>query len=633
MTAVIGDLEACLAGGAVSAAGAAPFSDPLSNPFRRAGSGTMGSEDPAVQDFLNAISPAASATNVRTSAGTAPASETMASRIGEHTQATGLSSRRRWWQQLSTKLRGLFAGGFAGALLLIATAWSLSGNKLVETVDVKPPPDKQQPPAVKKRWQGWPRDAPQPAVSPFDAETAKEYQAEWAKYLKIPVEYTNSIGMKFRLIPPGEFLMGSTAAEIKEAHQEPGSELPQHKVSLTRPSYLSSHEVTQKEYETVMGTNPSYFAAAGEGKEAVAGTDTSRHPVEMVSWNDSAEFCEKLSAREGQAPFYLRSGEAVKFQKGSGYRLPTEAEWEFACRSGTTTRFWTGDRDEDLLSVGWIPGRNVRGGTNPVGKNRANPFGFLDVYGNVWEWVQDAWEAAPLRQATAGPGPAIDPDGLSGSSAERVARGGDWNTPASRCLGRPHGAPHKGAYCIGFRVALPARAVQEITRRDRARGLAERLKNPDFENWMEDVAAKPPGEQVAAVAKKLKELNAKFDGNVSPSFDESVVSGLSFASLHVMDLAPVRALTSLRVLSFREPSGKHQLADLSPLRGLSLTHFDCTGTQVSDLSPLAGMPLIALICDLRQPRDYEILRSIKTLETINSKPAAQFWKEFDGRCR
>ena len=196
--------------------------------------------------------------------------------------------------------------------------------------------------------------------------------------MKLPVEYTNGIGMKFRLIPPGEFLMGGTAAEIEEALKGVDDKLareciesegPQHKVILTQPVYLGIHEVTQADYQKVMGTNPSHFAAMGPGKQALAGLDTTHNPVELVSWNDAAEFCAKLSRRESLKPFYVRSGETVTPLDGTGYRLPTEAEWEFARRAGTTTKF--GDSDRDLVRTGWVEA-NSGGRTHAVGELEAN---------------------------------------------------------------------------------------------------------------------------------------------------------------------------------------------------------------------------------------------------------------------
>ncbi len=197
-------------------------------------------------------------------------------------------------------------------------------------------------------WHGWAADAPKPAIAPFDAAKAKQHQEAWAKYLGVPVEYSNSIGMKFRLIPPGEFMIGSTPEEIETALKDAGedkqwlayirSEVPKHRVILSQPFYLGINDVTQADYKKVMGQNPSYFAPTGAGKEAVAGMDTTNHPVEGTNWFDAAEFCAKLSKQEKLKPFYFRDREYITFLDGTGYRLPSEAEWEFADRHG----FWGG---------------------------------------------------------------------------------------------------------------------------------------------------------------------------------------------------------------------------------------------------------------------------------------------------
>ncbi|MBI3469015.1 MAG: SUMF1/EgtB/PvdO family nonheme iron enzyme, partial [Planctomycetes bacterium] len=317
-------------------------------------------------------------------------------------------------------------------------------------------------------WHGWPADAPPPAIAPFDAATAQRHQEAWAKYLKIDVEFTNSLGMKFRLIPPGEFKMGSTLAEIaeiEEALMHVGedkrwqqfieSEGPKHKVILTEPIYLGVHEVTQADYEKVMGKNPSYFATTGPDKasvEKVAGMDTTSHPVEGVSWNDAAEFCVKLSQQEKLKPFYFRAGETVTPLDGTGYRLPSEAEWEFACRAGTTTKYWIGDKDEELVRAGWF-GTNG-GRTHAVGELKGNPFGLYDIHGNVWEWVQDRWK--PTYYGQFQEMAAINPDGPFSAGSPRVHRGGDWHDNASYCR-----ASYRNAIdatfrinLIGFRVSL-----------------------------------------------------------------------------------------------------------------------------------------------------------------------------------
>ena len=336
-----------------------------------------------------------------------------------------------------------------------------------------------QPPAAtittNKDWKGWPKDASPPAIAPFSAEQAKQHQEAWAKHLGVPVEYTNSIGMKFTFIPPGEFMMGSTADEIRKSialaippndtgwQRYAKSEGPQHKVVLTQPFYLAVNEVTQGHYKKVMRTNPSYFAATGAGKGVVVGIDTSKYPVETVSWNDAGEFCTSLSKLEKLEPLYVRSGVTMTSRAGNGYRLPTEAEWEFSCRAGTTTKFWIGDKVEDLALAGWF-GANSRGNSDnkphAVGKLKANPFGLYDVHGNLFEWVQDWWDPTYYEQFQNQP--ALNPVAAASVDSQRAMRGGyyDWRGPICGAAYR-HGQPpmYRNA-SIGFRLALSVAAVK-----------------------------------------------------------------------------------------------------------------------------------------------------------------------------
>jgi serine/threonine protein kinase len=164
------------------------------------------------------------------------------------------------------------------------------------------------------RWRGWPADAPPPAIAPFDATQAKEHQQAWAKYLNVDVECENALGMKLRLVPPGDFVMGSPQEEV-DMLAEAGKdqwwkdhvvrEAPRHPVYLTKPFYLGVYEVTQEQYQKVTGENPSHFSADGAGKESVKGLNTGEHPVEMASWFDAVDFCNKLSEKEGMKPYYF----------------------------------------------------------------------------------------------------------------------------------------------------------------------------------------------------------------------------------------------------------------------------------------------------------------------------------------
>ncbi|MCA9064980.1 MAG: SUMF1/EgtB/PvdO family nonheme iron enzyme, partial [Planctomycetaceae bacterium] len=282
-------------------------------------------------------------------------------------------------------------------------------------------------------WYGWPTDAPLPARAPFNAGQAKAYQERWAKYLGVPVEYENTIGMTFQLVPPGEFQMGSTLGEIGEKlkmvlndgnlQELIQSEGPQHRVILTQPIYFGTTEVTQTQYARVMGSNPSHYSPTGPGKDIVADIDSEQLPVERVSFNDSAEFCAKLSLLEKRKPFYFRTQDTVVSMDGSGYRLPTEAEWEFACRAGTTTRFWFGDQKSDLIQVGWTL-ENSGGRTHTVAELRPNPFGLFDMHGNVYEWADDSWDPSFYSKASANT--AIDPRCEASPDTPRMCRGGDY---------------------------------------------------------------------------------------------------------------------------------------------------------------------------------------------------------------
>lgn len=221
--------------------------------------------------------------------------------------------------------------------------------------------------------------------------------------------FTNTLGMTFVRVPPGSFVMGSPETE-------PGrdSDETQHRVTLTRAFYLQTTEVTQGQWRAVMGNSPSRFSVCGDGC-----------PVERVSWKDCQEFALRLNGKEGT----------------TRYRLPTEAEWEYACRSGTTGPYY-----DELDRSGWHEG-NSGGGTKPVALKAPSAWGLYDMHGNVWEWCLDWYGNYPAGSVT-------DPEGPSTGSSH-VCRGSSWSDRPRFCRsanrGR-NGPSHRGDG-LGFRLA------------------------------------------------------------------------------------------------------------------------------------------------------------------------------------
>jgi formylglycine-generating enzyme required for sulfatase activity len=320
--------------------------------------------------------------------------------------------------------------------------------------------------------------APQPpptAIAPFDAVQAKAHQTTWADHLGTPVETTNSIGVKLKLIPPGEFMMGSrfSAVEVAKRFGVPVGlsldEHPRHRVTLTKPFYLGATEVTIGQFRQFVlaesyRTEAETDGKGGYGWPSATGlpeqnpkynwkncgfAQTDDHPVVNVSWNDAQAFCKWLSAKEGVT-----------------YRLPTEAEWEYACRAGTTTMYQTGDDPEGLVSVGnamdasakakftefpasfFLKASDGYAFMAPVGVFRANPWGLHDMQGNVTEWCQDWAGEYPSGDVT-------DPMGAPQREG-RVLRGGSFFSLATylRSAARGYGLlPDLRNYDSGFRAA------------------------------------------------------------------------------------------------------------------------------------------------------------------------------------
>jgi formylglycine-generating enzyme required for sulfatase activity len=230
--------------------------------------------------------------------------------------------------------------------------------------------------------------------------------------------------MEMVLIKPGSFTMGSSEEEPGRS----GSDWPLHEVTITKPFYIGKYEVTQAQWESVMGNNPSSFRGRPD------------NPVEKVRWRTCQKFIKKLNSL-GQGTF----------------RLPTEAEWEYACRAGTMTRFSFGDSLENADQYMWWEGNNDPNGTKEVGLKLPNPWGLYDMHGNVQEWCEDRWHLPYER------GPQINPQGPSSGSSffflwkNRVFRGGSFVSRAQDC----RSSSRSREQSIDFHYSLGFRLVRE----------------------------------------------------------------------------------------------------------------------------------------------------------------------------
>lgn len=330
------------------------------------------------------------------------------------------------------------------------------------------------------------RSAPPPAVAPFSTAKARAHQAAWAESLGVAVEARNSLGMTLVLIPPGEFQMGSSPEQIEhalewlktlpraapgEAERIRNEEQPQHRVVLSQPFRLGRTEVTVGQYrrfvdatqyvtetERFRGGNSSKKEETSPAKKVLvwrspgyAITDDS--PVTQLTWNDMITFCNWLSSEERGELCYRRDdqGPWVRVQNANGYRLPTEAEWEFACRAGSTTHYSFGDDVAALDDYAWFNRTAEKGaeiGARPVATKRPNPFGLYDMHGNVWERCQDFHNPNYY-----GKSPCLDPQGPEVGS-NRIVRGAGWHYFDLHCRSayRNNYSPVARTGNAGFRV-------------------------------------------------------------------------------------------------------------------------------------------------------------------------------------
>jgi len=330
---------------------------------------------------------------------------------------------------------------------------------------------------------------PPPAVAPFSADQAKRHQVAWAKHLDMSVEQRNTVGMTLVLLPPGEFLMGSSAdqaeaatklvSELKEAVRESElgrlrkEEQPRHRVVLTRPFRIGATEVTRGQFrqfvdatkyvtetERFGGGNSALTEEKDPKKQTVNWREpgykvTDASPVTQITLGDMLAFCNWLSEKERLTPCYRQEKDTwTREAKANGYRLPTEAEWEYACRAGTDTQYSFGDDSNDLGKYAWFNKNADHTGAGEVGTRQPNAWGLFDMHGNVWERCQD-WHDAQWYAKS----PLENPQGPA-TASRTVVRGGGWHYFALHCRSayRNNYVPNARTGNTGFRVvrAVPS---------------------------------------------------------------------------------------------------------------------------------------------------------------------------------
>jgi serine/threonine protein kinase/formylglycine-generating enzyme required for sulfatase activity len=366
--------------------------------------------------------------------------------------------------------------------------------------------------------------------------------------------FINSIGMEFVIVPKGKSWLGG--GKDKLGDQE---------VVIPADFYLGKYEVTQEEWEKVMGENPSWFSRSGGGKDAVKDVpdaDLKRFPVENVSWDQCQIFVAKLNRLEKET--------------GWVYRLPKETEWEYACRGGAMANkadsafdFYFAKPTNTLLmkqaNFGRDKGLNR---TCKVGSYAPNMLGLYDMHANAWEWCDDTEESA---------------DGVS----RRTIRGGSWNNPFGN-----HHAAKRNAYGsqnseVGLRLACVPSGAPSPEAKTPPAAVA-----PFTDADVQRIAALPAAEQVEEVRKELMRRNPGYDGKLEHKIEDGVVREFGIVTDQVSDIAPIRVFNALRVLNcsgtFTNNKPNGLLADLTPLEGMNLaglTHLDLARTKAAD----AGM--------------------------------------------
>jgi formylglycine-generating enzyme required for sulfatase activity/Tol biopolymer transport system component len=376
--------------------------------------------------------------------------------------------------------------------------------------------------------------------------------------------------MKLVLLPAGEFLMG--APDDEKGRQD--NEIPQHPVRITQPFWLGVYEVTQEEYESLMGPHLSDSYQFLVDRHQRGKSPAARFPVDNVNWYRAAEFCNHLSDAEKLPAYYgLSAGQSgspwrdVEIIGGPGYRLPTEAEWEYACRAGTATPFgFGGTIGEHQANVNKPPqGVRYRSNAAAVGSFQPNAFGLHDMHGNIAEWCNDVYRFDYYEDSPIDDPPGLSSDDRAGRVSRRsvVARGGSWSSSlkAARSAYREDEFPWHGSAVIGFRVARSnlgdwQAKLAEVARRDAAVTLSGHTAT------VMSLAFSPDGTTLAsgsedrtvrlwevATAKNTATFDGHSQGVVSVAFSpdaRTLASGSEDGTVRLWDLTTGKVRATLR---------------------------------------------------------------------------------------